>query len=115
VRGGPRAVLMSLRLETEARGFHILNFKVTGVAEDVLSVEVMISRDAQRKLVGQFRSNRVRPIPDRTLVTEWAVWVVNERLRQRGTVPATLAVVAGDVDEYGAYAQALLREIGIAA
>lgn len=106
---------MSLRLETEERGFHTLSFRVAGGNADPSTVEVMISRDAQRKLHGQFRSVRVRSMPDRTLITEWGIWVVNERLDRTGSVPDTLAVVASDLDEYGAYAQHLLKAMGIAA
>jgi hypothetical protein len=105
---------MSLRLETEERGFHTLSFRIAGGRTDVTTVEVMVSRDAQRKLVGQFRAQRVRPMPDRTLITEWGIWIVNDRLDRSGSVPATLAVVASDIDEYGAYTQNLLKAMGIA-
>jgi len=106
---------MSLRLETEERGFHILSFRIAGGVTDATTVEVMISRDAQRKLIGQFRSIKVRTMLDRTLITEWGIWVVNDRLERTGSVPVTVAVVASDLDEFGAYAQNLLKGMGIAA
>ncbi len=106
---------MSLRLETAERGFHTLSFRIAGSRTESTTVEVMISRDAQRKLIGQFREVRVRLMPDRTLITEWGIWVVNDRLKRTGSVPVTLAVVASDLDEFGAYAQNLLKAMGIAA
>ena len=69
---GARAVLMSLRLETEERGFHALSFRVSGGRSEVTTIEVMISRDAQRKLIGQIRTLGARSIADHRLVTEWA-------------------------------------------
>ncbi len=115
MRGRPRAVLMSLRLQPEDRGFHTLSFRIAGGRAEVTTVEVMISSDAQRRFMGQVRKLGVRPIPDRTLVTEWFIWVVNDRLDRDGFVPPTRAVVAGDLDDYGAHSLRLLKEMGIAA
>ena len=110
-----RAILLSLTLEPEERGFHTLNFRVVEDHGDPVNVDVMISRDAQRKLQAQARKLGAKPVAEHTLIVEWGIWALNERLDRGAPVPTRVAVVAGDLDEYGAYAQNVLRVAGLAA
>lgn len=104
-----RAVLMSSEIQTGGTGFHRLVFKVDGGRAGMVNVTVMISQDAQRKLVAQLNRARYTPIDRSQLLKHWARWEIGLRQEDLGVIPRTITITASDVDDFGAYATDLAR------
>ena len=102
-----RAVLMALQIERSDNGFHRVLYKVDGGRAGTLDVNVLISRDAQRKVTTQLNRGGTRRIDTERLVKTWARWAIAHRLDEGDQLPKTITITASDVDEYGAYAASL--------
>lgn len=109
-----RAILMAADIRDSGNGFHRLRFKVEGGRARMSEVTVLISLDAHRKLLSQMgRSNRFAADKPR-LLKSWAFWEIGQRTAEFGIAPATITVTASDLDEFGAYAAALLSTLDAA-
>ena len=102
-----RSVLMSADIMKGAPGFHRLAFRVDTGRGDVIDVTVLISTDAERKLVGQLTRARLPRLDSGRLLQAWARWEMALRHRETGVLPRTITITATDLDELGAYANAL--------
>lgn len=99
-----RAVLMASEIQEPGHGFHKLVFKVDGGRQGMSNVTVMISQDAQRKLVSQMLRARFSATEKGALLNFWARWELAQRLEESGVLPSTLTITASDLDDFGAYA-----------
>lgn len=109
--GKLRAVLMSAEIMKGAAGFHRLAFRVDTGRGNIEDVTVLVSVDAERKLLSQLaRARMPRPESARLLQT-WARWEMGLRFRESGALPSTITITATDLDEFGAYATDLGRSL----
>ena len=106
-----RAVLMAAEVMKGAPGFHRLAFRVDAGRGSVEDVTVLISTDAERKLVGQLTRARLPRLDNGRLLQAWARWDMALRFRETGSLPRTITITATDLDELGAYANDLGRSL----
>ncbi len=86
-------------------------FRVDGGRNGMCNVTVMISQDAQRKLVGQLQRARFAPLEKGAMLKAWARWELAQRLEDHGVLPQAVTITASDLDDFGAYASDLGRSL----
>lgn len=99
-----RAVLMSAAIMNGSPGFHKLAFRVDAGRGRIENVTVLVSTDAERKLVSQLTRARLPRPEGARLLQAWARWEMSLRFRETGLIPATITITATDLDDFGAYA-----------
>lgn len=106
-----KAVLIAFEVRSGGTGFHSFSFRVDGGRNGMASVRVMISQDAHRKLLAQFARARLQPLDKPVLLKAWARWELDQRAEEQGSLPATVTITASDIDDSGAYASDLGRNL----